>query len=78
MAKGKYILDGLTSEEHRAALAAVKLVRGDSIKNAYLEGFKDGFVESSNRYSGRQTDGALKCWEESQAFALSRSKDKQS
>lgn len=72
MAKGEYKIDGLTSDEHRAALAAVKLVRGEAVKNAYLEGHTDGWRECAKRYRGEYTEGSLDSWDKSQAKALSQ------
>ncbi len=74
MAKGELKLEGLTHQEHRAALAAVKLVRGDSIKNAFMEGYCHGYGEALEKYRNGRTEGDIGCWDRSQAKALSESK----
>lgn len=72
MAKGTYRLDNLSPEEHKAALAAVKLVRVKDNENAYREGWRDGWNECSKAFRGERvcSDG----WETSHAKALSESK----
>ena len=72
MSKGTYRLDNLSPEEHKAALAAVKLVRGEEIKNAYKEGWRDGWNECSKAYRGEYVRGDG--WETSHAKMLSESK----
>lgn len=74
MSAGKYKLDGLTPEEHRAALAAVKLVRGDAIKNAYMEGHSDGYRDGVARYKGEFVESPEIAWDKSQTKLLSESK----
>lgn len=52
MTAGTYKIEGLTTAEHRAAIAAIKLARGDVIKNAYMEGHSDGYRDGVARYKG--------------------------
>ena len=70
MAKGTLKLEGLTSAEYRAANAAMKLVRGDVIKNAYLEGWRDGAEAFRKQYRGDFMEGEGADWNKSHAKAL--------
>ena len=72
MAEGKHCIMRLNEAEYKAALAAIKLVRGDEIKNAYKEGWQDGWNECSKAFKGMRVDGDG--WDRSHAKALSESK----
>lgn len=72
MAAGTYKLDNLSPEEYKAALAAVKLVRGNEIKNAYQEGWRDGWEANRRVDRGEYISGDG--WEQSHAKALYESK----
>lgn len=74
MAKGVHCINMLTAKEYQAAIAAIKLVRGDEIKNAYLEGYMDGYKDCQHRYKGGFVEDDLTAWDKSQAKALSDSK----
>ena len=68
MTIGKYEIRNLTLEEKNAAMAAIKLIRGSAIKNAYHEGFSDGFMECQTRRQGGTFTNDY--WENSHAKLL--------
>lgn len=73
MTAGTYKLDNLSPEEYNAALAAVKLVRGQEIKNAYQEGWRDGWEAQRRTFNGEYVSGDG--WDKSHARALQMIKE---
>lgn len=71
MTKGNITISELTSEEYRAGMAAIKLVRGNGLRNSYVEGFRDGFEEAMRISRGEKPLGEQGGWHHSHAKALS-------
>lgn len=71
MAKGTLEIKNLNDREYRAATAAVKLVRGSALKNAYMEGFCDGFTQCGSMHrNGRPVSEEIH-WKNSHTKAMS-------
>lgn len=76
MSAGGNTISNLSADEYRAAISAIKLVRGDQVKNAYIEGWREGHNQCQQKYKGCLDKGDRVCWEESHAKFIQDKQEK--
>lgn len=77
MSKGDKTLICLNEKEYKAANAAIKLLRGEVLKNAYIEGFNDGMEAMGKSYFNTDMPPDIdKSWEGSHTKYLDDEKYK--
>lgn len=70
MSKKAYDITGLNYRENEAAWGAINKLRGNSVKNAFIEGFDAGHEHALLVYRGCRPESSECAWKKSHAKKL--------